>query len=219
MVNSVHAGAAFEQQNRVTSFQLRILRKSSRTTRESCAEMRKWAHTLILWVTVWLSGVIVCNSMACACAGVAVRIDALDEVAKGTVFIARVNITGVSDFDAANYDVTFDPAVLEVTDVTDGIIDGGTIPVDMWGVIAPGEIRVVQNVPGLPGVSGSGYLAEIRFRVIGSAGESSEIKCSNGVLSDNSASEIAAKWSGDSVYLGTAVDASSLSVLLRISWS
>ena len=131
--------------------------------------------------------------------GATVSIDAPDEVAQGTDFVARVNITGVIDFDAANYDVTYDPSVLKVTSVTNGLIDGPTIPVDMWGLITSGTIRVVQNVPGLSGVSGSGYLAEIHFRVIGSAGETSNINLSNVILGDTYANEIPATWVRDAV--------------------
>ena len=48
------------------------------------------------------------------------------------------------------------------------------------------------------GVSGSGYLAVLHFHIVGSEG-SSNISLSNGVLSDNTASEIQPTWTGDSV--------------------
>jgi hypothetical protein len=66
----------------------------------------------------------------------------------------------------------------------------------MWGLIKPGSLRVINNVPGLPGVSGSGYLAEIKFHVVGPTGNVSEINLSNGALSDASANEIPATWVG-----------------------
>jgi hypothetical protein len=85
--------------------------------------------------------------------------------------------------------------------VTDGLIRGSTIPVAMWRVIKPGSVRLINNVSGLPRVSGSGYLAEIRFHLIGSTGNASKINLSNGVLSDTSANEIRATWVGHLVHV------------------
>jgi PKD repeat protein len=66
---------------------------------------------------------------------------------------------------------------------------------------------VIQNVPGLSGASGSGYLSKIKFHVIGSAGSNSQINLANGVLSDTSANQIPATWVGGSVQIGTVLDA------------
>jgi PKD repeat protein len=138
---------------------------------------------------------------------VTVSISAPTQVATGTDFIAMVNIGTVTNFDATNYDVTFNSAVLQVSDVTSGLISSTAIPVDMWSVIAPGRLRVIQNVPGLSGVSGSGYLSKIQFHVIGSAGSNSQINLANGVLSNTSANQIPATWVGGSVQIGTVLDA------------
>ncbi|MBA7622523.1 hypothetical protein ES703_29901 [subsurface metagenome] len=157
-----------------------------------------------------------------------------DDVTSGENFTATVDISQVENFDAANYDVSFDPTVLEITDpvvpITDpppdlpdysdknmyGQINGTEIPVVLIGLIHEGSgpadptvIRVVQNVPGLPGiyppgsspVTGSGYLAVLHFHVIGSPGQSSEINLSNGTLSNTSAEKILATWVGDSVHV------------------
>ena len=139
---------------------------------------------------------------ACVCGGqnnVTVNVEVANVVSGTNDFIAKISISNVTNFDAANYDVTFDPAVLEVTDVTDGLIDNSTIPVAMWRVMELGSVRLINNVPGLPGVSGSGYLAEIRFHTIGSTGNASVINLSNGILSDTSANEIHATWAGQMV--------------------
>jgi hypothetical protein len=131
--------------------------------------------------------------------GVTVSISAPDDIAEDSAFIARININQVTNFDATNYDVIYDSAILEVANASSGLIAGTTIPIDAWRVISPGKIRIIQDIPGLSGVSGSGYLAEIHFHVLGSAGSSSDIDLSNGVLSDNSANEIIATWTGYSV--------------------
>jgi hypothetical protein len=128
-----------------------------------------------------------------------VSVEAANVVSGSSDFIARINIRDVTNFDAANYDVIYDPAVFEVTDVTDGLIGNSTIPVAMWRVIKPGSMRLINNVPGLLGVSGSGYLAEIRFHLIGSTGNASVINLSNGVLSNTSANEIHSTWVGQVV--------------------
>jgi len=131
--------------------------------------------------------------------GVLVSIDAPDSAAPDSDFTANVNISGVTDFDACNYDVSFDASVLRLDNVTSGLIGSTTIPVDVANEVSSGTYRVVQNVPGMAGVSGSGYLAVLHFHVIGSEGDSSTISLSNGMLSNNLAEEITATWVGDSV--------------------
>ncbi len=130
---------------------------------------------------------------------VPVSIDAPDEAAPGSDFTANVNISEVVDFDAGQYDVSFDASVLQLDNVTSGLIGSTTIPVDVYNEISSGTWRVIQNVPGLSGVSGSGYLAVLHFHVIGSEGSSSTISLSNGVLSNNLAEAIPATWVGDLV--------------------
>ena len=154
-------------------------------------------------------GLILVLTLACVClplltlaAATTVSLDAPAEVAPGADFVARVNISQVVNFDSANFDLSYDPSVIEVTDVTNGLIDGTEIPVDMWGFIPPGEqgtIRVIENVPGVDGVTGEGYLAEIHFHVLGEACNSSELDLHRGKLSDNMAGDIAAEWIDGSV--------------------
>ena len=134
---------------------------------------------------------------------VTVSIDAPVSVAVGTDFSVKVNISQVENFDATNYDVSFDPSILQlvkvnaVPQVISGQIASTTIPVDIVNEVATGTVRLVQNVPGLQGVTGKGYLSEIHFRAL-SAGVSS-ISLSNGVLSNNQALEIVAQWVADSI--------------------
>ncbi|MEA3459079.1 MAG: LysM peptidoglycan-binding domain-containing protein [Chloroflexota bacterium] len=129
----------------------------------------------------------------------AVSVDAPSEAAPGSTFIAWVNISWVTNFDACDYEVVFDPSVLELTSVTYGTIDGTTIPIATTNEISPGRVKVVENVLGTPGVTGSGYLARLNFHVIGYAGQSSVINLENGTLSDNAATEIMATWTGATV--------------------
>jgi len=130
---------------------------------------------------------------------VTVSIDAPAQAAAGSDFTANVNISTVTNFDACQYDVTFNASVLRLDNVTSGLIGSTPVPVDITNEISSGTWRVVQNVSGYAGVSGSGYLAVLHFHVIGSAGTSSNINLSNGVLSNNLAQEIPATWVGDTV--------------------
>jgi len=130
---------------------------------------------------------------------VTVSIDAPAGVVPGEDFTADVDISGVTDFDACQYDITFDPLVLRLDDVTSGLIGSTTVPVDIFNELSAGNFRVIQNVPGLTGATGSGYLAVLHFHAIGSEGESSAISLSNGVLSNIQAEAIEAVWTGDTV--------------------
>jgi hypothetical protein len=131
--------------------------------------------------------------------GVTVSLSALDEAAPDSDFTANVNISQVVNFDACNYDVSFDASVLRLDSVTSGLIDSTPIPVDVANEVSPGTWTVVQNISGLAGASGSGYLAVLHFHVVGSGGDTSSISLANAMLSNNSAEEIAATWVGDSV--------------------
>jgi len=131
-------------------------------------------------------------------AEVQVTLNAPDEVSPDSNFTVTVDISQVENFDAANYDVSFDNTVLRLDNVTSGEIGSTTIPVDIWNEIGSGTYVIVQNVPGLAGVTGSGYLATWHFHVIGSQTQSTTISLSNGALSNKLAQAIPATWNGDS---------------------
>jgi hypothetical protein len=130
---------------------------------------------------------------------VAVSVDAPDGASPDSDFTANINIGQVAAFDSCNYDITFDASVLRLDNIASGLIGSTTVPVDLYNELSSGIYRVVQNVPGVAGVTGSGYLAVLHFHVIGFEGDSSAVTLSNGVLSDNQAGEITATWVGDSI--------------------
>jgi hypothetical protein len=129
-----------------------------------------------------------------ATSGVTVSVDTPAGVNPDSGFTASISIGEVTDFDACNYDVSFDPLVLRLDDVTPGLIGSTAIPVDLYNELNPGTYRIIQNVPGLTGATGSGYLAGLHFQVIGAAGDISPVGPSNGVISDITAVEIEATW-------------------------
>jgi hypothetical protein len=138
-----------------------------------------------------------------ATSGVTVTIDAPAGVAPGTDFTVGISISDVTDFDACNYDIIFDASVLRLDAVTSGLVGSTEIPVDLYNEVAGGTYRIIQNVPGLAGVNGSGYLAELHFHVTGSIGDSSLVSPLNGVLSDITAAEIEATWVEGMVLIAT----------------
>lgn len=127
-----------------------------------------------------------------------VTVDAPKEVLKDKDFSARIRLNDVKSFDAANYTISFDSAVLQFVSATAGDIGGTQVPVSGINQ-SSGSVNVLQNIPDAPGVSGSGYLAVLNFHVIGAKDSTSAITPSGGVLSDKDAKEIASNWAGDSV--------------------
>ena len=169
--------------------------------------MKSYKHFLWLAVTLCLAVGLFSSSVADAHGNVAVSLTAPKRVTEGSTFAASVDIRRVVDLHAANYDIIFDPNIVEVTDVTNGLIAGTTMPVDIWIEITPGTIRLISVLPDLSSVSGSGYLAKIQFHVIGSAGSMSYLRLSSGVLSNTSANEILATWAQTSVRIHKTVTA------------
>jgi hypothetical protein len=146
--------------------------------------------------------------------GPAVTIQVSDCAApEGGQFVARVLVTSVEDFSAAQYDVIYDPAVLQLTGVTGGELGGSPLGCVEWAW-TPGNqtdtglIRIVAD-PGEPepagpgdlvlAASGEGFLAEMQFTVIGSCGQVSGIGLSDGKIADSEAEDIAATWADSSV--------------------
>jgi PKD repeat protein len=135
-------------------------------------------------------------------------VPAATNIPVGGVVNVNVNIADVTNFDVAQYDVTYDPAVIEVTGVDGGAIGGTPIPVAMWSSNSTTTIRIINNVTGTTGVSGSGSLAVIHFHVTGAVGSSSAIDVHGGLLGNNQALEITADWVNSSVQVVTGVTAS-----------
>ena len=148
---------------------------------------------------------------------VTVSVDAPAEVAPGSDFTARVNVTEVTNMDTFQLKLTYNNDVIQIigtegggTGVTDGLIDSTGIPVAMWmfsPIGTPGTAFVLGNVGGILGVSGSGYLCEVHFTVVGDPGETSALTLSEGRLGNTDSEEIpGVEWLGTMVQV-TAFDA------------
>ena len=117
-----------------------------------------------------------------------------EEIGEGETFDVTIDISDVTDLDSGQFDLSFDSSVVNATNVTDGRLDGETIPILMWTSVDANTIRVIVNAPGVEGVSGSGYLAKIGFEVKGKGGDESVLDISDGFLCDNMGEEIPANW-------------------------
>lgn len=82
---------------------------------------------------------------------VLVSIDAPGEVPAGGDFKASINISYVKGFDAANFDVSFNPAVLRLDSVTSGTITDYDIPVDITMRLLPADLSLFKICPEWPG--------------------------------------------------------------------
>jgi len=109
-------------------------------------------------------------------------------------FNVQVQVTNIVNLNAANYDVYFNSALVSVGNVTDGNVSGTDVPIGAWTVVSPGDLRIINAMPGLTGASGSGYLAQIGFNILFSGNVT--LSLGNGTLSNTSAVRITAKWLG-----------------------
>ncbi|MHC1635115.1 MAG: cohesin domain-containing protein [Candidatus Methanospirareceae archaeon] len=125
---------------------------------------------------------------------VKVKVNAPEEVKAGETFEVTIDVDEVKDLNSGQFDLSFDPNVINVTDVGNGRLDGARVPVDRWAFVDEDTIRVIIDVPGIRGISGSGYLAKIRFKAVGEGGDKSILDISNGLLVDTNAEEIPAEW-------------------------
>ena len=128
-----------------------------------------------------------------------VRVNAPASVLPDTNFTAGIDIFNVTELNAVNYDVSFDPDVLRLDAVTNGTINGTNVPVDVWNLYENGTATVVEHQPGLSNVTGSGTLAVLHFHSVGPNGSSSVITLSNGSLYNSADNEITAAWVGQKV--------------------
>ncbi|MBN2239606.1 MAG: hypothetical protein JW712_07520 [Dehalococcoidales bacterium] len=127
---------------------------------------------------------------------VRVSINAPANVPSDADFIASVDINHVEDLNAVQYDIFFEPTVLRLDDITDGMVALDPVPVPTGEIapkeISPGHWRVVQHL-GLDTVSGGGFLSKLHFHVTGPLGTDSQINIQDGILSGFE-DEISALW-------------------------
>ena len=134
---------------------------------------------------------------------VKVEVNAPEMAKAGETFDASIDVDSIADFNAGQFDLSFDSSVVNVTDVANGSLDGETIPVDRWEFVDNNTIRVFLEVPGITGVSGAGNLATISFDVVGMGGDRSVLDISDdGMLGNTEGEAIPTEWMDDEVIVG-----------------
>nr|QNO53346.1 hypothetical protein GMAEILFI_00018 [Methanosarcinales archaeon ANME-1 ERB6] len=126
-------------------------------------------------------------------------------VEEGETFVATIDVDSVTDLNSAQFDLSFDPDVVKVTDVKEGKIDGEDVGKQIfnWHLNPDKDVVVVISMmPIGEGVSGSGNLAEIEFKVKGKDGGKSKLNFSYGELTNISAGDISANWINATVTVG-----------------
>ena len=124
--------------------------------------------------------------------GVPVKVNAPESVS-GT-FDATIDVANVINLDSGQFDLSFDSDVVNVTSIVSGSIGTTEVRLDGWTFRDSGTVRVIFNLPGATGVSGSGSLATIHFEVTGTAGDASALAISDGLLIDTESGRIPAVW-------------------------
>lgn len=117
----------------------------------------------------------------------------MPELVKGNTVYATVSVDNVENLDAGQFDLVFNPDVLKVVSVENGSIGNTEIPVQ-WSSVDDKTARMIFNLEGVAGVSGSGELARIGFEVM-SEGKG-DLRISNGLLGNTEAKRIDTSWGG-----------------------
>jgi hypothetical protein len=130
-------------------------------------------------------------------------ISAPESAASGSDFVVSLNISQVNSLNSIQFDLSYDKSVIQVagqeggSGVTAGLIGGITIPIIGW-VFQPnpgtpsGTIRAIGHISGAGGASGTGYAAQVRFHVVGTAAQKTDMSVSNLTLYDSTANTMAA---------------------------
>lgn len=111
------------------------------------------------------------------------------EVKRGDMYKVEIVVSAVSDLDTALFTLHFDSSVLEfVSAKAGGLMPSAELS---FNVISPGRVRILITQPiGASGISGSGPIAIITFRAIGSPGSSSSLRLVDASMADSNANPI-----------------------------
>jgi len=164
------------------------------------------------------AALLICT-LACCCAASAGTISlqlSATNVALGSPLTVDVNVAGLSDLYAFQFDISFNPAVLSANTVTEGALFSSVGVFFSPGFIdnVGGTITFIGDSfsgPG-PGISTDGTLATIAFDTIGNG--TSAIDLANVVLLDSGLGDITASVSGTSVSVGSVPEPSPALLLL-----
>ncbi|MCK4734051.1 MAG: hypothetical protein KAT65_16485, partial [Methanophagales archaeon] len=148
-------------------------------------------NALMRGIVICIAAVIICSlaipGLLAQETGAAVEVRVTPEseyVEEGATFSVTIDVDDVTNFKTGDFELSFDSEVLEYKDVADGSLGGETVPIVIENLVDAGTVRVVCDMSEET-ASGSGHLAEVRFKVIGAEGKTSRLDISNGDLGDN----------------------------------
>ena len=177
--------------------------KSSRRRRSLKLSMPSIAVLLVLTAIAVTSIAVVPEIAAAQEAEVTVMVNAPDYIEEGATFIVTIDVDSVTDFNSAQFDLSFDKSVVKVSEVKEGEINGDEVPIFQRRLNPDKDtVRVLAVMPIGESVSGSGYVAEIEFEVKGEGEEKSELSISNGELVNATGGIIPSNWHGAGVTIG-----------------
>lgn len=140
----------------------------------------------------------------------------------GDTFEVDVNISGITDLYAFQFDLTFDPTVLAADSVTEGAFlpSGGTtffIPGTIDNVGGDVSANSDTLIAAIPGVTGSGTLVEFEFTALGAG--TSALTFANEILLDSSLNDITADstFQNGSITVATTVPEPNTLMFISIS--
>lgn len=112
-------------------------------------------------------------------------------VPQGSSFSVAVNISNVSDLYDFQFDLAFNPAVLQLTNIVEGgfLLKGGFtffLPGAIENTLGNAAANADTLIGSIPGVSGTGELAEFDFTAVGPG--ISPLTISNVILQDSTTS-------------------------------
>ena len=158
------------------------------------------AVLLVLMAIAVTSIAVVPEIAAAQEAEVTVTVNAPEYIEEGATFVVTIDVDSVTDFNSAQFDLSFDKSVVKVSEVKEGEINGDEVPIFQRRLNPDKDtVRVLAVMPIGESVSGSGHVAEIEFEVKGEGGEKSELSISNGELVNATGGIIPSNWHGAGV--------------------
>ena len=85
-----------------------------------------------------------------------VTVNAPEYVEEGEIFDVTIDVDSIMDFNTGLFDLSFNSSVVNITGVANGCIDETAIPISIWTFVDSDTIRVIPELSGITGVSGSG---------------------------------------------------------------
>ncbi len=110
-----------------------------------------------------------------------------------------IDVSYIDDFDSCNFELTV--SNMEIVDIMPGKIGNEALPLTGYNEVSTGKYIVLVNVPGVPGISGEGYLVAIRGHVVGGTGQHAAITVSNACLVNNRAEILESVCLSASIYI------------------